>query len=62
MNLEWRAGSQREGRALAQELRVFHHGRLTGDEPAIYSGLLRRGEASRHVAPDRQEANSGELI
>jgi hypothetical protein len=35
MNLEWRAGGRREGRAHAQELRGFHRGRLTGDEPAI---------------------------
>jgi hypothetical protein len=35
MNLEWLAGGRREGRALAQELRVCHRGRLTGDEPAI---------------------------
>jgi hypothetical protein len=34
-NLEWRAGGRREGRALVQELRGFHRGRLTGDEPAI---------------------------
>jgi hypothetical protein len=31
----WRAGGRREGRALAQELRVIHRGRLTDDEPAI---------------------------
>jgi hypothetical protein len=31
----WRVGGRREGRTLAQELRVFHRGRLTGDEPAI---------------------------
>jgi hypothetical protein len=35
VNLEWRAGGRREGRAQAQELRGFHRGRLTGDEPAI---------------------------
>jgi hypothetical protein len=33
--LEWRAGGRREGRAQAKELRGFHRGRLTGDEPAI---------------------------
>jgi hypothetical protein len=31
----WRAGGRREGRALAQSLRVFHRGMLTGDEPAL---------------------------
>jgi hypothetical protein len=46
-----RVGGRREGRTLAQELRVFHRGRLTGDEPD-----------SRHVAPDRWAAYSGELI
>jgi hypothetical protein len=35
LNLEWCAGGWREGRALAQELRGFHRGRLIGDEPAI---------------------------
>ena len=34
MNLEWRAGGRREGRALAQEMRGFHRGKITGDEPA----------------------------
>jgi hypothetical protein len=42
VNLGWRGGGRRTKRSLAQELRVFHHGRLTGDEPAIWSGLLRR--------------------
>jgi hypothetical protein len=42
VNLGWRGGSRRRKRSLAQELRVFHRGRLTGDEPAIWSGLLRR--------------------
>jgi hypothetical protein len=35
LKLEWRAGGRREGRALAQDMRAFHCGRLTGDEPAI---------------------------
>jgi hypothetical protein len=35
LNLAWRGGGRRGGRALAQELRVFHRGRLTGDELAI---------------------------
>jgi hypothetical protein len=35
LNLSWRTGGRRGGRALSQELRVFHRGRLTGDEPAI---------------------------
>jgi hypothetical protein len=35
LNLEWRAGGRREGRALAQEMCGFHRGRLIGDEPAI---------------------------
>jgi hypothetical protein len=42
VNLGWRGGGRRRNRSLAQELRVFHRGRLTGDEPAIWSGLLRR--------------------
>jgi hypothetical protein len=35
LNLEWRAGGRRGAGALAQEMRGFHRGRLTGDEPAI---------------------------
>jgi hypothetical protein len=35
LNLEWHAGGRRGGRALAQEMRGFHRGRLTSDEPAI---------------------------
>jgi hypothetical protein len=35
MNWSWRGGGRREGDVLAQELRVFHRGRLTGDEPMI---------------------------
>jgi hypothetical protein len=40
-NLGWRGGGRRRKRSLAQELRVFHRGRPTGNEPAIWSGLLR---------------------
>jgi hypothetical protein len=32
--LRWRAGGQREGRSLAQEMHGFNHGKITGDEPA----------------------------
>jgi hypothetical protein len=32
MYLEWRAGGQREGRALAQEMCGFHRGLTTGDD------------------------------
>jgi hypothetical protein len=42
VNLGWHGGSRRRKRSLAQELCVFHRGRLTGDELAIWSGLLRR--------------------
>jgi hypothetical protein len=35
LNLEWRTGGRRGGRALEQEMCGFHHGRLTGDEPTI---------------------------
>jgi hypothetical protein len=34
VNWSWRGGGRR-GDVLAQELRVFHRGRLTGDEPVI---------------------------
>jgi hypothetical protein len=62
VNLEWRAGGRREGRALAQEMRGFHRGKVIGDERTRQGKLLRRGRAPRHVATDRQTANSGELI
>jgi hypothetical protein len=32
MNLEWRAGGQREGRAVAQRIGGFHRGEVTGDQ------------------------------
>jgi hypothetical protein len=32
LNLEWRAGSRREGRALAQEMHGFHRDETTGDD------------------------------
>jgi hypothetical protein len=32
MNLEWRAGGRREGRALAQSIGGFHLGEVTGDQ------------------------------
>jgi hypothetical protein len=32
--LRWRTGGRREGRSLAQEMRGFHRGKITGDEPA----------------------------
>jgi hypothetical protein len=35
VNWSWRGGGRRRKRSLAQELRVFHRGRLTGDEPVI---------------------------
>jgi hypothetical protein len=60
--LGWRGGGRRRKRSLAQELRVFHRGRLTDDEPTIWSGFTVTCEASRHVASDRQAAISGELI
>ena len=53
VNLEWRAGGRREGRALAQEMRGFHRGKVTGDERTRFRGLLRRGNALRHVAHGR---------
>jgi hypothetical protein len=62
LNLVWRAGDRREGRALAQEVRGFHRGKVTGDERTRQGTLLRRGRAPRHVATDQQAANSGELI
>jgi hypothetical protein len=32
LNLEWRADDRREGRALAQQIRGFHRGKVTGDD------------------------------
>jgi hypothetical protein len=34
------AGGRREGRALAQRIRGFHHGKVTGDDQTCFSGLL----------------------
>jgi hypothetical protein len=62
LNLAWRAGGRREGRAPAQEVRGFHHGKVTGDERTRQGTLLRRGRVPRHVATDQQAASSGELI
>jgi hypothetical protein len=42
MNLGWHGGGRRRKRLLAQEMCSFHRDSLTGDEPAIWSGLLRR--------------------
>jgi hypothetical protein len=60
--LEWRAGGRREGRVLAQEMRGFHRGKVTCDEQTCQGELLRRGRAPRHMATNRQVANSDELI
>jgi hypothetical protein len=49
----WRAGGRRERRLLAQGTRGFHRGKVTGDERTRFSGLLRRGNALRHVAHGR---------
>jgi hypothetical protein len=49
----WRAGSRREGRLLAQGIHGFHRGKVTGDERTRFRGLLRRGNALRHVAHGR---------
>jgi hypothetical protein len=62
INLELHAGGWREGRALAQEMRGFHRDKVTGDERTRQGKLLWCGRAPRHVATDRQAANSGELI
>jgi hypothetical protein len=62
VNLEWCAGGRREGRALAQEMRGFHRGKVTDDERTRQGKLLLRGRAPRHVATDRKATNSGELI
>jgi hypothetical protein len=35
VNWSWHGGGRREGDVLVQELRVFHRGGLTGDEPVI---------------------------
>jgi hypothetical protein len=53
LNLEWRAGGRREGRALAQMIRGFHRGKITGDDRTRFRGLLRCGNALRHVAHGR---------
>jgi hypothetical protein len=62
LKLAWRAGGRREGRALAQEVRGFHRGKVTGDDRTRQGTLLRRGRVPRHVATDQQAANSSELI
>jgi hypothetical protein len=49
----WRAGGRREGRLLAQGIRGFHRGKVTGDERTCFSGLLRHGNALSHVAHGR---------
>jgi hypothetical protein len=49
----WRASGRREGRALAQRIRGFHRGKVIGDDQTRFSGLLRRGNALRHVAHGR---------
>jgi hypothetical protein len=53
LNLEWRAGGRREGRALAQRIRGFHRGKITGDDRTRFRGLLRCGNALWHVAHGR---------
>jgi hypothetical protein len=53
LNLEWRAGDRREGRALAERIRGFHRGKVTGDDRTHFNGLLRCGNALRHVAHGR---------
>jgi hypothetical protein len=62
LNLEWHAGGWRGRRLLAQGIRGFHRGKVTSDERTRFSGLLRRGNALRHVAIARQAANSVEAI
>jgi hypothetical protein len=62
VNLAWRAGGQREGRALAQEMRGFHRGKVTGDEQTRQGELLRHVRAPRHMEIDQQAVNSGEPI
>jgi hypothetical protein len=47
------AGGRREERLLAQRIRGFHCGKVTGDDRTRFSGLLRRGNALRHVAHGR---------
>jgi hypothetical protein len=49
LNLEWHAGGRREGRALAQRIRGFHRGKVTGDDRTRFSSLLRCGNGLRHV-------------
>jgi hypothetical protein len=53
LNFAWRAGIRREGRALVQEVRGFHRGKVTGDERTCQGMLLRRGRVPRHVATDQ---------
>jgi hypothetical protein len=53
LNLAWRAGGRREGRALAQEVCGFHCGKVTGDERTHQGTLLRRGRVHKHVATDQ---------
>jgi hypothetical protein len=53
VKLEWRARGRREGRALAQEMCGFHHGKVTGNERTHQGKLLRRGRAPRHVATNQ---------
>jgi hypothetical protein len=53
LNLEWRARDRREGRALAQRILGFHRGKVTSDDQTCFSGLLRCGNALRHVAHGR---------
>jgi hypothetical protein len=43
-------------------IRGFHRGMTTSDERTYYGNSLRRGRAPRHVAPEQQAANSGEVI
>jgi hypothetical protein len=40
LNLAWSAGGWREGRALAQEVRDFYRGKVTGDEQTRQGMLL----------------------
>jgi hypothetical protein len=60
LNLEWRAGGQRERRALVQRIRGFHRAKVTGDDRTRFSSLLRPSNTLRHVAHGRSVANSDE--
>jgi hypothetical protein len=40
MNLDWRAGGRREGRALSQGIGGFHRGEVTGDQRTCLIELL----------------------